>query len=61
MPFVAVLCVLLLFLSALGHTFWWRGNPAPGPWYGNAGNATFCWGVFLLALYVTWPTLHALL
>jgi len=56
MPFIAVLCVLLLFIAALGQSWWWRG-PGPTPWYGNAA---FCWGVFLLSVYVTWPTLKAL-
>ena len=56
MPFIAVLCVLLLFIAALGQSWWWRGAPGQ-PWYGNAA---FCWVVFFLALYVVWPTLKAL-
>ena len=56
MPFIAVLCVLLLFVAALGQSWWWRAV-APTPWYGGAA---FCWGGFLLAVYVTWPTLRAL-
>jgi hypothetical protein len=56
MPFVAVLSVLLLFIAALGSSWWWRG-PADHPWYGSAA---FYWGVFFLAVYLTWPTLKAL-
>ena len=55
MPFLAVLAIVLLFIAALGQSWWWR-TPA-GPWYGNAA---FCWGVFFLAVYLTWPTLKAL-
>jgi hypothetical protein len=58
MPFFAVLCVLLLFIAALGQTWWWRGTAPGQPWYGNAA---FCWGVFCLAVYITWPTIRALL
>jgi|HubBroStandDraft_6_1064221.scaffolds.fasta_scaffold84302_2 hypothetical protein len=56
MPFIAVLTVVLLFIAALGQTWWWR-PVAPNPWYGGAA---FVWGVFFLALYITWPTLKAL-
>lgn len=56
MPFIAVLCVLLLFIAALGQSWWWR-TAVPSPWYGSAA---FTWGVFLLAVYITWPTLKAL-
>jgi hypothetical protein len=55
MPFVAVLALLLLLIAALGQS-WWCCTAAP--WYGNA---SFCWGVFFLALYLTWPTIRALL
>ncbi len=55
MPFVAVACVLFLFISALGQTWFWRA--AEPHWYGGAA---FHWGIFLLALYITWPTLKAL-
>jgi hypothetical protein len=62
MPFLAVLAVLLLFLAALGQSLWWRGpGPVVGPWYGNAAHPAFCWGVWCLALYITWPTIHTLL
>ena len=57
MPFFAVLCVLLLFIAALGQSWFWRG-PVGQSWYGNAA---FCWGVFCLAVYVTWPTIRPLL
>ena len=56
MPLLAVLAIVLLFIAALGQTWWWRG-PAGTLWYGNAA---FAWGVFVLALYLTWPTLKAL-
>ena len=56
MVFVAVLTVLLLFIAALGQSWWWRG-PIGSVWYGNAA---YCWGVFFLALYITWPTIRAL-
>jgi hypothetical protein len=55
MTFVAVLALLLLLIAALGQSWWWR---TAAPWYGNA---SFCWGVFFLALYLTWPTIRALL
>ena len=55
MAFLAVLTVLLLFIAALGQSWWWRGT---GPWYGDA---SFCWGMFCLAVYITWPTIKALL
>ena len=55
MPFVAVLSLVLLFIAALGSSWWWRG-PAD-IWYGHAA---FYWGVFCLALYLMWPTLRAL-
>jgi hypothetical protein len=51
MVIVVVLCLFLLLISALGASWWWR-PAAPNPWYGGAA---FHWGVFLLALYVTWP------
>jgi hypothetical protein len=56
MPFIAVLCVLLLFLAAIGQTTFWRA-PAPTVWYGHA---LFVWGVFFLALFLAWPTLKSL-
>ena len=55
MPFCAVLALLLLLIAALGQSWWWR-VPA-GPWYGSAA---FYWGVFFLALFLTWPTLKAM-
>lgn len=55
MPLVAVLCLVLLFLAALGQSWWWRGqNPV---WYGDA---LYYWGVFLLALCILWPTVKGL-
>lgn len=57
MPFVAVVTLVLLFIAALGQSWWWR-VAAPSPWYGNAA---FCWGIFFLALYITWPTIRPLL
>jgi hypothetical protein len=54
MEIISILCVFLLFIAALGQSWWWRG-PAGSLWYGNAA---FYWGVFLLAVYVTWPTLQ---
>jgi hypothetical protein len=56
MPLVAVLSVVLLFIAALGQSWWWRG-PQGSVWYGNAA---FCWGVFFLDLYLTWPVLKSL-
>ena len=56
MPFVCVLSLVLLFIAALGSCWWWR-TPAPQPWYGGAA---FLWGIFFLALYLTWSTLKAL-
>jgi hypothetical protein len=53
--FLCVLTLVLLFFAALGQTFWWR--PQGQPWHGNA---TFAWGVFFLAVYITWPTLKAM-
>jgi hypothetical protein len=55
MPLFAVASVLFLFVNALGHTLWWRQPNAP--WYGSAA---FAWGIFSLAMYVTWPTLKTL-
>ena len=57
MAFVAVVCLVLLFIAALGQSWWWRG-PVGQPWYGNAA---FCWGTFALALFITWPTVKLLL
>jgi hypothetical protein len=54
MPFICVLALVLLFIAALGSSWWWRGGPV---WYGNAA---FYWGVFFLAVYLMWPTLKAL-
>jgi hypothetical protein len=51
---VVVICLFLLLIAALGQSWWWRA-PAPYVWYGSAA---FYWGVFLLALYVTWPVLR---
>lgn len=56
MPIVAVLADLLLLIAALGASWWWRW-PEPHPWYGNA---CYVWGVFFLAVYITWPTLKSL-
>lgn len=56
MPFLAVLSLVLLFIAALGQTWWWRG-PDPNIWYGGAA---FYWGVFFLALYLTWPALKSM-
>ena len=55
MPFFAVAAVLLLLFAALGQSFWWR---AANGWYGNA---SFSWGVFALAVYLTWATIRVLL
>ena len=58
MALLAVLCLVLLFLAALGQTWWWRNPAGPGPmWYGNA---LFFWGVFLFALCNLWPVIRAL-
>jgi hypothetical protein len=54
MPLIAVVGDVLLFIAALGSSWWWRSTNG---WYGNAA---FYWGVFLLAVYLTWPTLKAL-
>jgi hypothetical protein len=54
MPFFAVLSIVLLFIAALGQSFWWRTTPQ---WYGGAAEA---WGLFCLAVYLTWPTIRAL-
>lgn len=56
MPFVAVLCLVLLLLAALGSTLWWRGETQP---FNNW--SVYYWGIFFLALYITWPTFKALL
>ena len=56
MPFIVVLCLVLLFISALGSSWWWRA-PAPAVWYGGAA---FLWGIFFLAVYLTWPVLKSL-
>ena len=57
MPFVAVVSVVLLFIAALGQTWWWRG-PEGNLWYGSAA---LYWGLFMLAVYITWPTIKALI
>jgi len=58
MGILAIVCLVLLALAALGASWFWRAQASPGnPWYGNAA---FYWGVFLLALYITWPTVKAL-
>lgn len=56
MPFIAVLSLVLLFIAALGSTFWWRG-PDNVHWYGGA---FFYWGVFFLAVVLEFPILRAL-
>jgi len=56
MAILAILCLVLLLFAALGSSWWWRGT-AGTVWYGNA---MFHWGVFFLALYITWPTVRAL-
>ena len=56
MVIVVVLCLFLLLISALGSSWWWR-PAAPYVWYGDAA---FHWGVFLLAVYLTWPVFKAL-
>ncbi len=55
MPFFAVMALVLLLIAALGQSWWWRG--VDPHWYGGAALA---WGLFFLALYITWPTLKAL-
>ena len=56
MAILAVLADLLLLIAAFGQWLW---RPAPpNVWYGNAA---FCWGVFFLALFITWPAIHPLL
>ena len=55
MPFFAVLALVLLLIAALGQSWWWRAADA---WYGGAA---FAWGCWFLALYLTWPTIRALL
>jgi hypothetical protein len=55
MKLAAVAADLLLLFAALGQSVWWRPAEA---WYGNVA---FCWGVFLLALFLTWPVLASLL
>jgi hypothetical protein len=58
MPLIAVVADVLLLIAALGTSWWWRPLAAAGNyWYGNAA---FYWGMFFLALYLTWPTLKAL-
>jgi hypothetical protein len=56
MPFIGVLCLVLLLFAALGSTLWWRG-PAGTVWYTPA---LFYWGLFLFALYMIWPGLKSL-
>ena len=56
MLIVAVLCVFLSFIAALGQSWWWRGPVDPArPWYGNAA---FFWAFFLLCLFIMWPALQ---
>lgn len=55
MAFLAVLTVLLFFIAALGHSWWWR---EPNAWYGHAA---FAWGMFFLSVYLTWKTIEPLL
>lgn len=58
MAFMAVACVILLFFAALGASWFWR-DPTPGRvWYGNSA---FAWGIWCLSVYITWPTIKALL
>jgi hypothetical protein len=57
MVIVCVLCLFLLLLAALGSVLWWR--PANTPFFHEG--AAFYWGIFLLAVYVTWPTIRPLL
>jgi len=56
MAIIAILAVFLLFIAALGSSWWWR-PAAPSPWYGNSA---FLWGMFGLALVLTWPIIKAL-
>ena len=56
MPFIIVLALVLLFVAALGQSWWWRG-PAGTMWYGSAA---YYWGIFFLAVYLTWPELTKL-
>jgi hypothetical protein len=55
MLILAVLSLVLLFIAALGQSWWWRG-PDNSLWYGHAA---YYWGFFFLAVYLTWPTLKA--
>jgi hypothetical protein len=55
MIIVAVASLLLLLFAALCQSWWGR---APNQvWYGSAA---YAWGMFLLALYITWPTIRPL-
>ena len=56
MPFIDVLALVLLLIAALGSSWFWRPAP-PYPWYGPAA---FMWGMFFLAVYLSWGTLKAL-
>ena len=56
MPFIVVLSLVLLFLAALGSSWFWR-NPEDARWYGHAA---FYWGVLFLAVYLAWPELKSL-
>ena len=56
MPIIAVLALVLLFLAAVGNSWFWR-PPAPAAWYGDA---LFYWGVFFLAVCLEWPILKSL-
>ena len=47
MPFIAVLCLVLLLIAALGQSLWWRG-PEGSLWHGLAA---FYWGIFFLAVF----------
>ena len=57
MPFIVVIALVLLLIAALGQSWWWRAA-SPVPWYGGAA---FAWGIFFLALYLTWPTIRPLI
>lgn len=63
MAIIAILADFLLFIAALGSSWWWRpaDQPAPGqpfrPWMGSSA---FLWGIFGLALVLTWPIIKAL-